>query len=333
MSTINDLSSGKLFHISKVAANFLTENQEFDITSEEHSPFEGYCSFIDLLLQNNLITSLDLTNFIEVNENYKILDSVNHCILDYSKESKYSLAYHQKALSLIGVKHIQMRFFDDNYFKELVNALKVSKTNNLSIVSYEVLINFYSQETIQDELNLLSGYNRLRTVIVFYQKKKPILKVNNFHFTVHVVDGTLTDHRCCGTISAEYFILNRYSFNESKKFNNCLNNKISIDANGDIRNCPSMSKSFGNIKDTFVDEAINNYNFKEYWKITKDDIEVCKDCEFRYVCTDCRAYTENPTDKYSKPLKCGYNPYTNKWEDWSTNPLKEKAIKYYELEL
>jgi hypothetical protein len=32
---------------------------------------------------------------------------------------------------------------------------------------------------------------------------------------------------------------------------------------------------------------------------------------------------------YSKPLKCGYNPYTCEWEEWSTNPLKQKAIDYY----
>lgn len=32
---------------------------------------------------------------------------------------------------------------------------------------------------------------------------------------------------------------------------------------------------------------------------------------------------------YSKPLKCGYNPYTNVWEEWSTNPVKEDAIAFY----
>jgi hypothetical protein len=32
---------------------------------------------------------------------------------------------------------------------------------------------------------------------------------------------------------------------------------------------------------------------------------------------------------YSKPLECGYNPYTCEWEEWSTNPLKQKAIEHY----
>ena len=70
-------------------------------------------------------------------------------------------------------------------------------------------------------------------------------------------------------------------------------------------------------------------DFKKYWFINKDQIAVCKDCEFRYICTDCRAYIENPEDMYSKPLKCAYNPYTSEWEEWSTNPLKQKAIEHY----
>jgi len=90
-----------------------------------------------------------------------------------------------------------------------------------------------------------------------------------------------------------------------------------------------MAQSFGNIKDTTLQEALDHPEFKKYWNVTKDQVAVCKDCEFRYICTDCRAYIENPEDMYSKPLKCGYNPYTCEWEEWSTNPLKQKAIDYY----
>lgn len=98
-----------------------------------------------------------------------------------------------------------------------------------------------------------------------------------------------------------------------------------------------MLQSFGNIKDTTLEDALNHKDFKKYWNLTKDKIEVCKDCEFRYICTDCRAYTERTHENEkgldtSKPLKCGYNPYTGEWEEWSTNPLKQKAIKYYGMQ-
>lgn len=45
--------------------------------------------------------------------------------------------------------------------------------------------------------------------------------------------------------------------------------------------------------------------------------------------SNCRAYIDNPDDIYCKPLKCGYDPNTGEWSDWSTNPLKQKVIDFY----
>lgn len=92
-----------------------------------------------------------------------------------------------------------------------------------------------------------------------------------------------------------------------------------------------MNNNFGNVKNTSLKKVFRNPDFKKYWQINKDSIDVCKDCEFRHICTDCRAYIENPENPFSKPLKCGYNPYTNEWSEWSSNPLKQKAIHYYGL--
>lgn len=133
----------------------------------------------------------------------------------------------------------------------------------------------------------------------------------------------------CGIVDKELFVCNFQHIEESLAHNTCLNRKIAIDAEGNIKNCPSMKESFGNIRDTTLEEAINKSGFKKYWNIKKDEITKCKDCEFRHVCTDCRAYIDSPEDIYSAPLKCGYNPYTCEWEEWSTNPLKEQAIEYY----
>ncbi len=136
----------------------------------------------------------------------------------------------------------------------------------------------------------------------------------------------------CGNILSDYFASNIKHYTEAQKNNTCLNRKIAIDIEGNIKNCPSMKESFGNIRDTTLQEALEKPGFKKYWNITKDQIQTCKDCEFRYICTDCRAYLEAPEDIYSKPLKCGYNPYTCEWEEWSTNPLKQKAIAHYRME-
>jgi len=146
---------------------------------------------------------------------------------------------------------------------------------------------------------------------------------------IFLLKAKLNSPNCCGSIEKDLFTSNIKFFTESLHHNSCFNRKISIDAEGNIKNCPSMAESFGNIRDTTLAEAIEKPGFKKYWNINKDQIAVCKDCEFRYICTDCRAYVEDPSDILSKPLKCGYNPYTGEWSEWSTNPLKQKAIDFY----
>src|SRR5207244_41900 len=50
----------------------------------------------------------------------------------------------------------------------------------------------------------------------------------------------------CGTISrTELLAPSTRAFNELRVFNGCLNRKISIGEDGDVRNCPAMGRSFG----------------------------------------------------------------------------------------
>ncbi len=75
-----------------------------------------------------------------------------------------------------------------------------------------------------------------------------------------------------------------------------------------------MSKSFGNINNISLQEVVDDNDFKSLWYIKKDNIEVCKDCEFRYMCIDCRCFIKDKSNIYSQPSKCKYNPYIGKWE-------------------
>ena len=76
-----------------------------------------------------------------------------------------------------------------------------------------------------------------------------------------------------------------------------------------------MRKVFGNIhNDNFnLLKIIKTNDFRKFWTVKKDDVDVCKDCEFRYICLDCRAYLSDPNNIYSKPQKCNYDPYNNIW--------------------
>ena len=77
-----------------------------------------------------------------------------------------------------------------------------------------------------------------------------------------------------------------------------------------------------------MQDAINGKAFRQKWDINKDEIEICKDCEFRHMCLDCRVFIDDPNNAYSRPSKCGYNPYICKWEgEEGFVPINE--IGYY----
>jgi len=116
---------------------------------------------------------------------------------------------------------------------------------------------------------------------------------------------------------------------ENKLYNGCLNRKIAIDEDGYIKNCPSMARAFGHHRDMSLLRVALDNQFRHLWSINKDKIKQCQDCEFRYACTDCRAYLEDPHDILSKPLKCGYDPYKGRWEQWDRNPDKDWVLKHY----
>lgn len=149
---------------------------------------------------------------------------------------------------------------------------------------------------------------------------------------IPLVTQPIDSQRHCGLISVKHLNAPTVeNFFETKSFNGCLNRKVAVDAAGEIKNCPSMQKSYGNIRDTRLGQAIASPGFRDLWGISKDQIAVCRDCELRYACSDCRAYLENPADRYSKPLKCGYDPYTAQWEEWSRHPQKQAAITFYQV--
>jgi SPASM domain peptide maturase of grasp-with-spasm system len=226
-----------------------------------------------------------------------------------------------------------LRFYKKVSIDYIINLAESLKETKSRVVSIDFILPFYENFNLEKLKNILIDNTRIHSIIIFNSPSnifhKPLRK--NMGYILQVNKNVINEKHC-GIINTEYFYTNIKLFTESHHHNTCLNRKISIDKDGNIKNCPSMAQSFGNIKDTTLEEALNHPDFKKYWNITKDQIEVCKDCEFRHICTDCRAYIEDPENQYSKPLKCGYNPYTNVWEEWSTNPLKQKAIEYYGMQ-
>lgn len=305
------------------------DNYRSLLDGESLTVFEEYLAYMLNHEIGFLCSEHELEQFPKMSTEYFSPSYINNVIIDCNKgDIDFINDDFLTQLKRLCCNYIQFRFFAKTSIEELQRILDI--LNPTQIKAVEIIlprINDWSEDSM---LNFLQENRKVRNMIVTSAPESRIVKMEDFLDGALIFsDKEIASNLHCGIVQLEQFAINVSHYTESLNYNTCLNGKIAIDSDGNIKNCPSMKESFGNIKDTTLEEAINRSGFKKHWTITKDEITKCKECEFRHVCTDCRAYLENPDDPYSAPLKCGYDPYSCRWEEWSMNPLKEKAIDYY----
>ena len=290
--------------------------------------FEEYLEFL-LEEEYGFITYNDWDkNFIPYSFNHNVPSKISNIFLELDDFSIFEKIKH--SIENLGVQYLSVYSCREISIKEILEIELIFE--NTSLEGIEIYCP-YHQEINDNSLKVLNkNFERIYSVVFYNCNIKFDLNEDSvFNFT----KDSLNIKRC-GMVDLKYFSTNIPKIIESKNYNSCLFKKIGIDSKGNIKNCPAFEESYGNINKTSLENVINIESFKKYWNLAKNEIEVCKDCEFRYVCTDCRAYTEKTHINkdgldISKPLKCGYSPYTGEWEEWSLNPLKQMAIKYYDM--
>lgn len=270
-------------------------------------------------------------NFPPLSYEYQEANSINDLFIEIADISL--LRRLRKSVEQLEVRHLVIYSSKPLSLEEFIN---IDHSFTASVLAgIEIISPFHNaiDQTFLQKLN--NGTERIYNLLFYNCPQKRFRIQDEFRFNMSFVKEQLKISSC-GKVDMKYFNTNLPKVLEAINHNSCLHKKISIDIEGNIKNCPLMSQSFGNIQNRSLEEALTQPEFKRYWNITKDHIESCKDCEFRYICTDCRAYTErshytSENLDISKPLKCGYDPFTNEWKEWSKNPLKQKAILHYEL--
>lgn len=121
-----------------------------------------------------------------------------------------------------------------------------------------------------------------------------------------------------GLITKPNFSTNPDSFHRNQLYHTCLAGKIAVTADGQVIPCIfSRNDIIGSLKDQELAGILESPALKETWELTKDKVLVCKDCEYRYVCSDCRPLAEGSScgKGYSNaPFpRCTYNPYSGEW--------------------
>ena len=121
------------------------------------------------------------------------------------------------------------------------------------------------------------------------------------------------------------FFTDQETFDKLHTYHSCLAGKVAITSEGDVIPCIfARNRVCGNILASSLTEILAGPLIREVWTTTKDCVNKCKDCEYRYACQDCR-----PQAQGSDPDKnwlachagCNYDPYTGKWKEQQPDKL------------
>ncbi|BBE31794.1 hypothetical protein OSSY52_19350 [Tepiditoga spiralis] len=174
------------------------------------------------------------------------------------------------------------------------NVISLAK-NNINY-SLSILINSFNENEIEE---IIKKYNSVidRTKIridYIYPNKSNKYHSEKYKELMYSKEKTLSK------ISLIQFLTNRYK-------HNCYGNQIAITGDGEVIPCIMSRKLvLGNIRENKLVNILRNSNYKELYKLTKDKIDKCKNCELRYGCFDCRALESNADNNLLGIKYCKY---------------------------
>lgn len=279
------------------------------VDDDEREQAERYFSY---LLENEFIFMCgkeELECFPPIDLSWESPAEVDSIIIDIDDQFNYSYTNIVDDISELRSKVIQLRIFSIKAKKGIADI--INTFSNIETKSLEVI--FPNKEDINVEFikEIIDRNSRITTLVITDSPNKEFSDYKQA--TVRYTTDRITNESHCGIINKAYFVCQLNTYSESQNLNTCLNHKLSIDVKGNIKNCPSCTQTFGNIRNTTLKEAMEHPDFKKLWSISKDQIDVCRDCEYRHMCTDCRAHVKDPENIHSQPAKCPYNPYIAKW--------------------
>ena len=319
--TIFDSSKGKLHRFDNIFYDFLIRARHiyaYTLIKEHAAGHNAIYQFVEFLINEELATFVsNVKIFPSINEDWEFCGHIKSLMIDI-RNIWHDLDAILSQLSHLMCKELEIRSYRVLSMSEIQEiSMCVSKYDIdtvILIIPYDV--NFQNPQVLGTINNLIENDYRLR--FLFYGLSEEEYKIMDdikcefgpLFFNVSLSMTQITGPECCGNIDiSKFHSLNIQSYMENKLYNSCLNKKISIDENGDIKNCPSMKKKWGNISSKRLLDVYYDENFQSIWKMSNSKVNDCKNCEFRCICLGCRAYVMDSQDFFSKPSKCSYNPF------------------------
>lgn len=309
-----DIHRNKYYLFSNDLFSFIEEAKRCPINTLKAKYGKNYFEIIaplfSLLVGQNIGFYTDTPElFPDMDDIWEQPNIITNAVIDV--DCPYDISDIVKQLDALGCEALQIRFLSCISVSDIKNMIQAFGYSRLRSIEAYIKSN---DELIQDDYKeMLSFDGRLFDIVVYGSAENRTITEGGARLVFSTIPD-ISANGICGQIGKEYFRVNNRLFFESHHYNSCLNRKLYISSNGEIRNCPYAQETFGNVNKVRIIDVVKQTSFSKLWKINKDCIDVCKDCEFRYICTDCRCIIKDPENACSQPAKCKYNPYVGKWE-------------------
>ena len=200
---------------------------------------------------------------------------------------------------------------ESNY--NLANIISdISIISEIGLESIELIMPYVSNF---DYVNIVEKHKNVSFIFVYNSPETQFIKTS--FCGLQQVLFSEKPFQLTNKKSLEFFNVHISLFTESKKHNTYFNRKLFIGCNGELKNSPESLTIFGNInelaKANDILHIINSTEFQIYWHVNKDSIDICKQCEFRYMCVDNNIPKQRNSKEWYMESECNYNPFIAKW--------------------
>lgn len=285
-----------------------TQHKVEDILNQYKDNADILEEYIDYLLSHEIGFFTDTPHhFPSIDTNFSHPLAILDAIIEVAPLNIEYLENVFHELSYLGCQHLELRSFNILPIPQLQYIVGLAERTRLRNI--DIFIK-YSDEISEHEWSKFVCDNSIVSNLIIHSspqdEKTEIIGLQ-------YIKQQINNSSVCGCNIKDFFTLNLTFVLESLQFNNCLHRKVSIDQDGNIVNCLNLKDNIqGNIFTHSLREVVEKKEFQKLWDINKDKVNVCKDCEYRYMCSDCRAHIDGP---YEKSKYCNYDPYTNTYDD------------------
>lgn len=232
------------------------------------------------------------SNFVDIDLTWDTPSFITNAIVEINMDlGDFPFKILEEALC----KHLLIRFIDFSFSKDIIAYLN-EKLSNITFHSVE--IHLFNNKSIENETEIIEFFKNELSVVDEIKFDKMISKKRKYFIPKFIIDIR--------------------TYLESQKYNLFFNKKLFFSSKGKISNYPTTNyigcmKSIHNIHD--LKKMISKNKSDLLWNISKDQIDVCKDCEFRNMCIDSRIPKKRKNGSYYYQNECSYNPYISKWSN------------------